>query len=77
MGRKPTPLSAKERDRIADAIAAGVPLRRLHESGRFPRVSEKTMRDIANSRGIARPRHVRRAEAAKAVARKSESPAHR
>jgi hypothetical protein len=56
MGRHATSISEAEKKRIAAALAAGVPLRHLANSGRFPGVGEKTMRAIANSAGVERRR---------------------
>jgi hypothetical protein len=56
MAMSPTPLSEKERQRIVAALASGVPLKQLYQSGRFKGVSEKTMREIADAQGVQRQR---------------------
>ena len=60
MARHPTPLTETEKERIATALAAGVPLKHLVASGRFKGVAEETMRRIANERNVQRRKHTRR-----------------
>jgi curli biogenesis system outer membrane secretion channel CsgG len=54
MGRHATPVSEKEKQRIIAALVSGVPVAHLHASGRFPDVSRKTMKAIANEAKVKR-----------------------
>jgi hypothetical protein len=56
MGQHPTPISDKEKQRIAAAIGSGVPVLHLHRSGRFPGVSKLAMTAIADEMEVVRKR---------------------
>jgi len=49
-------LTEEERKRIAAAIAAGVPIRVLKRSGRWPGITDEKMAKIADEAGVERRR---------------------
>jgi hypothetical protein len=55
-GRRPAPISEKEKERIARALSSGLPIRHLHRSGRFKGVSMERMAQIADEMGAPRNR---------------------
>ena len=56
-------LSKRQRRSIAAAIAAGIPIKVLKRSCRFPGVTDETMARIADEAGVVRKRGTRKAEA--------------